>query len=235
MSLTFNKKTGVYRTLGLVGLLLFVNGALSPSLTNAQKSSGNARSAVKAGDTPEELFARGFFYLNNNNVTDKAADEFKLLIRKYPDSADAEKAQFFLGSYYHRKYNILTQRRSGPADSADLYKAKEAYETYMKKYPRGGPCECLADAYFHLSIVLLQLGYPGQASALIIRMRDDVYRIDSKVYIYQVVWSSSSQDVIDSHFDTQRLGGYTYTVSGRDFDTFTRLLKAWCRSEKSRR
>jgi tetratricopeptide (TPR) repeat protein len=221
-----------YIIIGIFGLVFFINSTTLPPLVNAQRKGGKQKAAT-AGGSPEELFSRGVFYLDNNDVTDKAAAEFGLLMRKYPKSQEAQKAQFFLGSYYQRKYNILSKRRQDSADLEHLYKAEKAYQAYIDKYPNDGPCECLADAYFNLALVHMQSGYSGKAGGLFNKLKE-IHRVDSRVYIYQVVWSSSSKDIIDSHFDTRRLGEYAYTINVRDFDDFTALLKTWCRSEKSR-
>jgi tetratricopeptide (TPR) repeat protein len=231
MMLTHKRRKSFYIIIGIFGLVFFINSATLPPLANAQRRGAKNKAAV--GNSPEQLFSRGFFYLNNNNVTDKAADEFKRLMSKYPHSQEAQKAQFFLGSYYQRKYNILSQRGSHLASSSDLYKARDAFRAYIDKYPNDSPCECLADAYFNLSLVLKQLGANSEAGQWLDKLKG-VRDIDSRVYIYQIVWSSSSKDIIDSHFDTGHLGNYAYTISGRDFDTFIMLMKSWCRSEKSR-
>ncbi|HEX7312444.1 MAG TPA: tetratricopeptide repeat protein [Pyrinomonadaceae bacterium] len=214
----------------VIATLLLIGSAVLPA-SAIQK--GRTRKAQVEGSTPEQIYSIGFFYYNNNEIKDdKAARQFQYVIDKFPSSAEAEKAQFFLGSYYHRKFNMQRQR-SVETGSETLTKARDAYEAYIKKYPKGGPCECLSDAYFNLSIVHMQLRETAQARQRLNTMKE-TSRIDPTVYVYQVIWSFSSKDIIDSHFDTVNLANYADQISGLDTDLFIKQLKLWCMSQKSR-
>src|SRR2546425_1104819 len=52
--------------------------------------------------TAEQILSVGELYYNNAEINDKAAQQFRLVIKKYPNSREAEKAQYYLGSYYQR-------------------------------------------------------------------------------------------------------------------------------------
>lgn len=181
---------------------------------------------------PAQLFALGHFYLENDDVSDKAADNFKKVITDYPSSQEAAKAQFFLASYYQRKFYIMQNKNE--TKTSYLHDARREFEKYIEKYPEDSSCQCLSDAHFNLALVNLRLGEkaPAQKSLYAIK-KTSIY--DPAVYINQVVWSSNSKDVIDSHFDAVRLADQTYTISSMEFGQFVILLKKWCQSMKSRK
>lgn len=234
------KKDGNVRALAALLSTLLAGGALlCPASAQPQQRSGvrpakrapAQQRAATAG--PDRLYSRGFFLYENNDTSDGAAAYFEDVIGSYPDSPEAERAQFFLGGYYQRKYQIKSSRSPSETDSETLVKAREAYETYLRRYPQGGPCQCLSDAHFNLALVYLQLGNSGAARAHLLRLQES-HAADPAVYIYQVTWSESQREVIDSHFDARRLGEYAYGIAGLRFEDATALLKKWCRNEKSR-
>jgi hypothetical protein len=118
-------------------------------------------------------------------------------------------------------------------DNDTLEEARKAYEDYIGKYPQGGSCQCLSDAYFNLAMVYFQLGNPAVARVQLENIRTS-YPRDRLVYIYQVISSPNQKDIIDSHFDALRLAEYTSSITVVQFNTAASLLKKWCRNEKSR-
>lgn len=204
--------------------------SLTPAAT--QKSKARRSRTVTTSD-PKDLFSLGFFYYNNDDIRDdKAANQFKRVIRDFPNSEDAERAQFFLGSYYQRKYYIEKDKYAEDDDDS-IEDAIEEYETYIRRYPAGGPCQCLSDAHFNLALAYLQLGKTAEAQQQLGRMFES-YGNDPAVYISQVVWSSNPKDAIDSHFDARRLAEYTLSISNESFDEIVTLLKRWCNGQKNR-
>jgi TolA-binding protein len=218
--------------LSLFAAALLTSLTLPAAPATAQKGGGQRRAA--AGNTPEEIFSLGFFYYNNSDIRDdNAAKQFQRVIKNYPKSEEAERAQFFLASYYQRKYYIRKERYGEPDPDA-LNAAENEYAKYIRDYPNGGPCQCLSDAYFHLALVHLQQGNHNAARHQLTRLSEEAGK-DPAVYVYQVVWSSNSNDVIDSHFDAKSLAEHTSRISGLPFSDAVSLLKRWCRDQKSKK
>ncbi len=220
--------------LSLLAAASLISLTLPASSATTPKGGVQGRRAAAVGSTPEEIFSLGFFYYNNSDIRDdNAAKQFQQVIRYHPKSEEAERAQFFLASYYQRKYYIK-QQRFGETDPDALNEAENQYQKYIQDYPNGGPCQCLSDAYFHLALVHLQKGNHNAARHLLARLSEEAGK-DSAVYIYQVVWSSNSNDVIDSHFDAKSLAEYTSRISGLPFGDVVSVLKRWCRDQKSKK
>ena len=78
------------------------------------------------GKTPSaaQLLKQGSSYQAADDTSDRAADIYRQLIRLFPKSLEAEAAQFFLGTYYHRKFFILEQRNR-TQDWESLNRAEE--------------------------------------------------------------------------------------------------------------
>lgn len=227
-----NKSLGQVLVFGIVVLLTcFV---ASPLATAAQRSK-KVNPQQSMATTPEQIFSVGELYYNNGDIQDRASKQFRLVIQKYPASSEARKAQYYLGSYYQRKYYIQKERLLDD-ESRALAQAAYEYEKFLDKYSdwSAASSEYLSDARFNLSLVHLQLGDVGKAQGQFYRMRED-YNRDRSVYIYQVVWSSNSKDVIDGSFDARLLSEYALSISSfGSFDQILSLLKRWCRSQKSR-
>lgn len=219
--------------LGLVAVVVVacLTVSLTPAAAQRARTARRAQTATKS--TPKDLFSLGLFYYNNDDIRDdKAAKQFKRVIKDFPNSEEAERAQFYRGSYYQRKYYI-EKEKYGKDDDDSIEDAVEEYETYISKYPAGGPCQCLSDAHFNLSLAYLQLNKKAEAQQQLHRMFESSAN-DPAVYIYQVVWSPNPNDVIDSHFDARRLAEYTFSISNSSFDEIVTLLKRWSKSQKSK-
>jgi TolA-binding protein len=227
-------RTGRVRTALVATLAATLIWAVLAPPAPAQRRAGRPNPAAQqAPSGAAQLYSQGFFAYENFDTSDTAPNNFRQVIVKYPGSPEAESAQYFLGSFYQRKYQLKAKETGvGSADTLD--EARRAYEDYIRKYPTGnGPCQCLSDAYFNLALVYFQLGKPAVARAQLEKIRSS-YERDHWVYIYQVVSSPNQKDVIDSHFDAVRLADYTSKITGLPFDTAATLLKQWCRSEKSK-
>ena len=77
--------------------------------------------------TPAQLLKEGSSYQSSEDTGDRAAEVYRLLIQKYPTSIEAERAQFFLGTYYQKKFYIL-EYRSKSQDWSSFNQAEDALD-----------------------------------------------------------------------------------------------------------
>ena len=180
-------------------------------------------------NTADEILKLGFFYYNNDDISDKAATQFRAVIAKYPKSGEAETAQYYLGSYYQRKFYVkLAQYRK--EDKSPLELAVREYRVYTDKYYKSGSHKWLGDAFFNLALVYLQKGDVRNAGFELNKMRG-ASNLDSSVYLYQVIYSKNFEDVIDRSVATEGLAGYTSSLvySGKSFWQITTAIRDWVR------
>jgi hypothetical protein len=223
-----NKGTSQISLLALAGSIACL--AIFSSSILAQKSRRPSSPQTKQV-TAEQMLSIGELYYNNAEIDGKAAQQFSLVIKKYPNSREAEKAQYYLGSYYQRKYYIQRERLLGD-DRRPLDQAVFEYRKFISRYSGGS--DYLSDARFNLFLVFSQLG-ELQAGASQLENMNEQYNRDTSVYIYQVAWSSNSKDVIDGSFDASLLASYALSISSiSSFDNVLTLLKRWCKSQRSR-
>ena len=180
-------------------------------------------------NTPDQMLKLAIFYYNNDDITDKAATQFRAVIAKYPKSNEAETAQYYLGSYFQRKYYI-EQAKYRKADAAALESARREYRAYTDKYYKSGTHQWLADAFFNLALVYLQKNDARNAGFELNKM-SGAASLDGTVYIYQIVYSQSSDDVINGSFPAKALADYAISVanSKQSFIQQAAALKQWCR------
>jgi hypothetical protein len=187
---------------------------------------------VAAGQQADELLKKGYFYYNNDDITDKAATQFRAVMAKYPKSDEAETAQYYLGSYFQRKYYVeLTKYRR--TDPNALKSAKDAYRAYTNKYYKSGNHQWLADAFFNLALVFLQQGDAKNAGYELNKM-GGAASLDGSVYIYQVIYSQNKDDVLNSEFRTKALADYASSIVGNSNQSFAQkvaAIKQWCRNQ----
>ena len=217
---------GVTRQLGIVPFLLACFLLATAGQVKAQKCS-----------TAEQCLSLGLFYYNNDDISDKASQQFKLVMTRYPRSAkQVETAQYYLASYYQRKYYIQVQRLGvGKGGSAVLKLAAAEYRNYTDQYYKSGSSQWLADAFFNLALVYLQMGDTTSAYNELSKMRDAEWR-DQSVYVYEVVWSLRPEDVVNGSLSTSSLanfalGGLKHYDS---FDQTVSLIKGWCQGNKQK-
>src|SRR5437868_7602529 len=91
--------------------VLLVNALLAP-MASAQSSKlpPTATTSSKLSKAAQQVLAKALFYYNNDDISDEAARQCQLVLKQYSSTPEAETAQFYLGSYYQRKYYILKER-----------------------------------------------------------------------------------------------------------------------------
>jgi hypothetical protein len=183
-------------------------------------------------NSPDQMLKLALFYYNNDDITDKAATQLRAVIAKYPGANEAETAQYYLGSYFQRKYYI-EMAKYRKEDKAALEAAKREYRIYTDRYYKSGTHQWLADAFFNLALVFMQQGDDKNPGYELSKM-SGAAALDSLVYIYQVAYSQSTDDVIDNSFQTRSLAEYASTVAGNSGQSFAQKvasIKQWCRSQ----
>lgn len=195
---------------------------LVPAATSAQKAS-----------TPQAKLDLALYYYNNDDLTEKAEQGFKQLLKeRYEQTPQYEMAQYYLASYYQRKFYIqLAKRRYRDWDT--LKQAAAEYRNYTDKFYKRGNQTWLSDAFFNLAMVYLQLDDRSSAINELSKMRHAA-KIDSSVYIYQVVWSPQSQTVVDDYVPSSRLAEYSLSLAQNNevFDRTVLLIQKWCQSQR---
>ena len=173
-------------------------------------------------------------YYNTDDLNKRAEELLKqLLIRRYDGTPQSESAQYYLAAYYQRRFYLCREKQGDPDWSA-LKQGRDEYRNYTDKYYNGGTHEWLNESFFNLAMVYLQLGEPWNAVNELEKMKKAAER-DPGVYIYQIVWSSQSQDVIDSSLPAAKLADYALRViheNGKDFDRAVLLIQKWCQGQR---
>ncbi|HTG94797.1 MAG TPA: hypothetical protein VL866_19530 [Pyrinomonadaceae bacterium] len=174
-----------------------------------------------------KLLKDGSRYQAADDTSDRAADLYRELLRKYPKSVEAESAQFFLGSYYQVKFFILEQR-SKVQDWNSFNLAEDELYRYIGKYPKGA---YLADAYNRLAIVALRRGYASNARSLWSKMKAAGVT-DRKVYVAKVTWSPTTDDQIKGYCDTKLLADASLEAMDKNnnFNGVVYALTNWAKS-----
>lgn len=203
-----------------------------PIKTCAQKTRSNSarqRASPSAGAGAADLLKQGTTYQAVDDVSDRAADYYRLILQKYPHSSQAEQAQFYLASYYQKKFFILEQT-SKTQDWSAFNEAENALNAYVTKYTTNGRGSYLADAYHTLGVISLRRGYIDRGRQYLNSMAKVAAR-DRSVYIYKVVWSANRADVVNKTCKTETLAAGTLQSikTPFNFDTFLNDLRAWCR------
>ena len=158
-----------------------------------------AAQRAEAPVSAEASYQKGLFLLNNDDVTDAVRDSLKKVTAS-DNAKRAEDAQYYLGAYFQRKYYI-TKGRTNVPDWASLYYADREFRKYFAKYSEQGNGRWLADTYLALALIDLERGDAIALKRHRKQLRDAQAR-DPDVYVYQVVWSRRTTDVIDAHFPT---------------------------------
>lgn len=194
--------------------------------TRSQKS----RSTASQSSSAAKLLNEANYYQSNDDISDRAAELYRLVITKYPNTVEAERAQFYLGTYYQKKFFILDYR-DHVQDWSSFNQAEEALNSWLAKYSRGRHTY-LADSYFALAIIALRRGDSKTARLALERM-GRVANSDPSVYIYKIVWSPRSEDEVKRTCRTRDLAFNTNVTINKyhDFESFVSGLRYWCLSE----
>jgi hypothetical protein len=229
-------------TLTICALILGGGAAMPPcaaapqgaAKARAQAGAGKMKSQASPGEA-RQLLERGRFYASGNDFTDRAAEQYRLLIKKYPASREAESAQFYLGTYFYRKFYVFKHTRQ-QTDLDTLREAGKAYYEYIWKYGNSRSPALLSDAYHSLAMIHLQLGQPGDARRLLEELRGAASK-DRQVYLYQVVWSPHSADTVEGDYDAAALAAYTLRLveANLGFEAVVAKTREWCRAQSGRR
>jgi hypothetical protein len=215
--------------LGTFSLALLV--CAPPPAAVAQRGQAGCASAKQCLSAALSLY-------NNDDITDNAARQFENVIRRHGQTPEAEAARYYLASYYQRKYYIQIDRVRR-ADPELLRAAGGHYHAYIKEHSYAGSGKWLTDAHFNLALAYLQLDDRGGADDILSRMLSAASR-DGETYVYQIVWSQDSDDVIDANMNAHALANYARTLvqpgkgGSRSFGDVVTTLRKWCQSRKSK-
>ncbi len=222
-SLLFNRR---FRRLCMIAgmLLLLPSGSLAQSPT-AQND--------KMAQSKLDL---ALHHYNTDDLNTRAKDLLEqLLIKRYDGTPQAETAQYYLAAYYQRRFYLCSVKQGDPDWSA-LKQGRDEYRNYTDKYYNAGTRQWLNDSFFNLAMVFLQLGEPENAVYELEKMKKAA-ELDPAVYIYQIVWSSQSSDVIDSSLPADKLADYALKVikeNEKDFGRAVMLIQKWCQGERAK-
>ena len=172
-------------------------------------------------------------YYNTDDLNKRAEELLKQVLKRYDGTAESESAQYYLAAYYQRRFYLCSIKQGDPDWSA-LKQGRDEYRTYTDKYYNRGTRQWLNESFFNLAMVYLQLGEPWNAVNELEKMKKAA-EIDPGVYIYQIVWSPQSQDVIDSSLPAAKLADYALKViheNGKDFDRAVLLIQRWCQGQR---
>lgn len=228
----------------LLMVAITVTGPLTPGQRRPATPSRTSTTLTQAQSSElKKALALGDFYYKNGDITDKAAVQYRKVRDSAPKSSEGATAQYYLGSYFHRKFYIQKEKKL-KEDVGLLTEAKAEYEGYASKSAWNSPKpEWLSDAYFNLALILAQRGDSQQTEQYLGKMFGAA-PYDQKVYIYQVVWSPSAKDVVDAYVDSRQLAQYANSLvySSRQaqlkqsqppsFDYFVERIRQWCVSQK---
>ena len=202
----------------------------APLLLMTVLSSAARPDIKKETRSAAQLLKEASSYQSADDTSDRAAELYRTIISTYPNSVQAEQAQFFLGTYYQKKFYIL-EYKSKVEDWSSFNQAESALYGYVGKYGSRGSHSYLADAYHMLAIIALRRGYRDAAQKLLQQMKA-VAAKDPKVYMYKFVWSARSEDVTKGYCDTKALADANANSIGRyhSFNDAIEDMRNWCRN-----
>jgi len=188
-----------------------------------------------SSQTAKQLLSQASYYYSIDDISDRASDLYRQILAKYPNSLEAEQAQFYLGLYFHKKFYCLRNRSKIDNWSA-FNNAEEALNAYIKKYSSRGTKSYLADAYFTLAIIYLQRGGDTNRKRAIdyLNKMNVAASKDSRVYVEYIVWTPNPKENINAYCDTRKLAAVSLAPLGSsnysDFDSLLYDLRKWGRS-----
>jgi tetratricopeptide (TPR) repeat protein len=181
----------------------------------------------------EKLLSLGDLYFRNNDTTDVADTYYRQAIRNAPNSTTAGHAQYNRGSYWFQKFYVMREQFSRH-DSYALSAAEGEYYNFVAGIAkRTNTLDLLSDAEFYLALVYLQQNKRDYAVGWLNRMLSEAVKTDQRVYVYKVVWSSKSNDIIDRTVDAAQLASYSRDVIAKESDVNKVILaiKRWCQRQ----
>jgi len=193
---------------------------------------------VSPADAPaqheEDVLARGNLYYSSDDITDKAATEYRKVKNspKYRGTKTGGAAQYLYASYYHRKFYIVREKMQKEDEEA-IHKAQKEYGDYISDYRRAAPPEYLSDSYFNLALIWLEYGHRNEAVEQLGNLRAAA-RQDPTVYIYDVIWSPRSGDRVEGYYNAAQLADVTQNLIGRGLSTpeVVAGIRDWCRNHR---
>lgn len=190
--------------------------------------------AAQIDQTAQSKLDLAVHYYNTDDLNKRAEELLKqLLVRRFDGTPQSESAQYYLAAYYQRRFYLCSEKQGDPDWSA-LKQGRDEYRNYTDRYYNEGTHKWLNESFFNLAMVYLQLGEPWNAVNELEKMKKAA-EIDPGVYIYQIVYSSQSQDVIDSSLPADKLADYALRViqeNGKDFKRAVLLIKKWCQGQR---
>jgi len=218
-----------------IALLLPIESLARSGMNTAHGVSQKSRRRATSS-SPQEMLDLALYYYNNDDISGKAEQSFQqLLTSKYEQTPQYETAQFYLAAYYQRKF-YLQLAKGGEKDWNALKQAAVEYRKYTDKFYKTGTHTWLNDSFFNLALVKLQLNENSAAIDELLKVKY-AERLDSTVYIYQVVWSSKSQSVVDAYIPAARLAEYSLSVvQAKDyyFEKAVLQIQKWCQATATR-
>ena len=177
----------------------------------------------------EDLLAKGNLYYSSDDITDRAADEYRKVKNSYKGTEVGGAAQYLYASYYHRKFYIVREKR-GKNDEDAIHKAEKEYGDYIHDYRKVASPQYLADSYFNLALIWLEYGHRDVALSKIREVRAAAEK-DASVYIYDVLWSPFSSDRVEGDYVTSELADVTEELINRGLDArqVANEIRSWCR------
>jgi tetratricopeptide (TPR) repeat protein len=184
----------------------------------------------------QQLLNQASYYYSVDDTSDRAADLYRQVVAKYPNSPEAEQAQFYLGLYFHKKFYCL-RSRNRIDDWSAFNSAEEALNKYIKDYSYRGAKAYLADAYFTLALIYLQRGDASNRQTAINYLNTmvrDAAAKDSQVYVDSIVWTPDTNESIKFNYKTIQLAAALQEAIGHsnDFDRLRVELRNWCRKNQ---
>ena len=189
--------------------------------------------ARQRGLSAEKLLSLGDYYYRNNDVSDAADNYYRQAIRSAPGSSTSGLAQYNRGNYWFRKFYVLKEQFSRE-DTQALSTAEGQYYDFIDRFAKQtNTIGLLSDAEFYLALVYLQQGKRDYAIGWLNRMLAEAVKADQQVYVYKVVWSSKSNDIIDRNVDAAQLAKHARQViqKGNDVNTVILEIKRWCQRQ----
>lgn len=191
----------------------------------------------QAARNAKEALSLANFYYSSNDTTDITAQKYRIVITKYPNTKEAEAAQYYLASYYHRKYYIRKEKWREPRKDS-LAKAELEYNKYIKKYSKAKSPQWLTDARFNLALDYFEQDSFSAGLHHLAMIIDFEAARDSSIYVHQLIWSGDPKSVIDQTFNAKQLAVEARKLaqlhqSARGFEAIVQYLSEWCRTQGS--